>query len=71
MFGVPVATPVTIPETEPTIANDVLILLHVPLPVASLKVTDEFTQILPPAPAIGDGNGLAVNVEVTEQPGVP
>ncbi len=37
-MAVPAATPVTIPEPVPTVAIPLLLLLHVPLLVASLSV---------------------------------
>jgi hypothetical protein len=69
MLGVPELTPVTIPVAVITVANDVLLLLHVPAE-ASLKVSFELTQTLP-APIIDEGTGLTVKVDVTEHPGVP
>ena len=66
MFVVPAATPFTIPESKPTVAVPVLLLLHVP-PTASLSV------IFDPAhtfivPVIAAGNGLTVITALTIQP---
>ena len=41
MMVVPVETPVTIPVTEPMVATEVLVLLHVPPANPSLNVTTE------------------------------
>lgn len=63
------ATPVTTPEPEPTVAADVLLLLHAPLNVPSVRVDEDPKQI-PEAPVIASGSGLTVTVVVAvlEQP---
>lgn len=67
MVGVPVPTPVTIPELVPAVACEVLLLLHVPPEVPSLNV------IVAPmhtadAPVIAAGDGLTVIVAALTQP---
>ena len=42
---VPCATPVTIPVARPTVACATALLLHVPAPVASLRVIVDPTHI--------------------------
>jgi hypothetical protein len=54
MVAVPVATPVTTPVPEPTVATDVLLLLHVPPEVASLNVLVEPPAHTLAVPDIGD-----------------
>ena len=63
----PEDTPVTIPVVEPTVAIATLLLLHVPLPVASLKGSVEPTDT-PTPPEMGVGEGFAVMVKVAIQP---
>jgi hypothetical protein len=63
---VPVATPATIPEDEPTVATVVALLLQVP-PAASLSVMVEPTHTAP-GPAIADGTALTVIRLVSRQP---
>ena len=43
----PDATPVTTPVDKPTVACAVVLLLHVPVPVVSLSVKVDPTQIVP------------------------
>ena len=63
----PAVAPVTVPEEEPTEAF-ALLLVHVPLPVESLKVVvnPEQTFIVP---VIVAGKGLTVTLAITLQPG--
>ena len=63
----PGETPVTIPVTEPIVATDVTLLLHVPPGVAQLKFVVEPTQVAP-GPVIAAGSGLTVIVVVAIQP---
>ena len=62
----PAETPVTTPVETPTVAIDVLPLVHVPPPVAS-----ESVMVLPTAtlvnPVIAAGRGLTVKMVVTEE----
>ena len=63
MTAVPADAPVTTPDEE-TVATPVLLLAHVPPPVASLS------SVLKPwqaeaVPVIGDGNAVTVSVRVT------
>jgi hypothetical protein len=66
VLAVTTIPPVTIPVVDPTVATDVLLLLHVP-PPASLNevVIPEHTLS---APSIAVGNGLTVNTAVAIQP---
>jgi hypothetical protein len=59
----PVAMPETMPEEEPMVAIDVLPLLHVPLVVASVKVTVE-PRHTPIGPAMAAGSGFTVTTVV-------
>ena len=47
MVAKPVVTAVTKPVVEPTVATDVLLLVHVPPEVAELKVVDSPISIVP------------------------
>ena len=53
----PEATPLTVPETGRTVANVLLLLVHIPPAVASVKVEDPPTQALV-VPVIPAGTGL-------------
>ena len=66
MVELPAVMPATVPDV-PTVAF-ALLLLHVPLPVASLNVVDEPAQTLI-VPVIAAGNGFTVTAAVTLQPG--
>lgn len=63
-MAVPAETPVTIP-VEPTVATDVLPLLHVPPLVASLRVVTSPAQTTI-VPVIDEGAGLTVILCVTK-----
>ena len=63
----PVATPVTIPDDVPTVAIPVLLLLHVPPLVASLRVVVKPMQTVA-VPLTDAGNGLTVTTTVATQP---
>jgi hypothetical protein len=67
MFVVPAVTPETIPDIAPTVATDVVPLLHTPPEVASdkLVVAPEHTLL---APEIAAGNGFTVTIVVAVQP---
>jgi len=62
MTEVPLETPVTMPVDEPTVAIDVLPLLHVPPPVP-VKIIVEPTHTLP-GPVIAPGLALTVIIPV-------
>lgn len=66
MIAVPPDIPVTIPEEDPTVAIEVLLLLHVPVPGPSVRLVVKPTQRTG-APVIADGNGLTVTVAYTGQ----
>ena len=57
---VPGAIPVATPDDEPMVPMAVLLLLHSPPGLASLKMNDEPTQMYG-APVIAAGGGLTVN----------
>ena len=64
---VPDATPVITPVEEPMVAIVVTPLVHVPPPVASLRVVVKPAQTVA-IPVIDDGNGLTVTITVAKQP---
>ena len=64
---VPDATPVTTPVEGLTVAIVEVLLVHVPLPVASLNVVVKPTQTVS-VPVIDAGNGLTVTTLVAIQP---
>ena len=66
IVDVPGTFPVTTPVDEPIVATVVLLLVQVPVPVASLNVVDvpEQTDVLPEIPA----SGLTVIAAVAIQP---
>lgn len=67
--GVPVAMPETTPEEEPTLASEVLLLVHVPPGKASPKAVVEPTHTLV-VPVIADGVWLTVIVFVDVHPAI-
>ena len=67
IVALPVVIPVAIPVVAPTLTTDVLLLLHVPGPEASVKDEASPEQILV-APEITAGNGLTVIKVATEHP---
>src|ERR1035437_9147041 len=69
IVDVPAATPVTTPVPE-TVAFAVLLLLHTPPAVASLKVVVEPLQTLV-APAIAAGEGVIVTTTLPSVPQQP
>ncbi len=58
--------PVTTPVPEPTVAAEVLLLLHTPLAEASVSVIVDPTQTSI-APKIAAGDGYTVTVIVVKQ----
>jgi hypothetical protein len=68
MVAVPTATPVTIPEVEPTVAIDEVLLVQLPDPpeFASVVITPVHTVIVPVLVAPGDA--FTVNEAVTKHP---
>ena len=67
MVSDPAATPVTIPVEAPTVANAVLLLVQVEVPVASVSVVVKPTHTLF-EPPIEAGNGLTVTITELRQP---
>ena len=63
----PEETPLTTPVPDTTVATELVELLHVPLPVASLKVVVEPTQTVV-LPVILAGKGLTVKDVLVKQP---
>lgn len=63
----PAEIPETIPEVDPIVAIDVLLLVHVPPVDASdsVVILPTHTAIVP---VIAAGNGLTVNANVVKQP---
>lgn len=66
-MGVPDATPVTMPDEEPTVARATLLLLQVPPVVGSLRVVVCPTHTFV-VPVIAPGAPFTVNGFVTIQP---
>ena len=66
MIAEPAVAPVTTPVVDTTVAIEVLLQLHVPLP-ASLNVVDKPAQTVV-FPIIAFGKGLTVTVLVVIQP---
>ena len=67
MTSVPLATPVTVPDKEPTVAIPEDVALQVPPVEASDKVIDEPGQ-MGAEPAMGPGAPVTTNVFVVTQP---
>ena len=68
MVAVPGPSPVIMPLSEPIVATDVLLLLHVPPPDAGSKsVAVEAWQIVV-VPDMAEANALTVTVTCTLQP---
>jgi hypothetical protein len=67
MTEVPAATPHAVPAELPMVATDVLLLLHVPPAVASLRVVQVPAHMVV-VPMIAAGNGLTVATIVVVQP---
>ena len=63
MVVVPADIPVTIPEMLPMVATVVMLLVHVPPLVASVKAAVDPTQVVS-IPVIPEGSGLMVTVIV-------
>jgi hypothetical protein len=66
MTVVPVVTPLTMPDDEPTVATVVLLLIQVPPAVASVTVIVEPAHTLV-GPLIAAGAGLTVTTAVARQ----
>ena len=64
--AIPPDTPVTIPEAEPMVAINVLLIAQLPGPAASVNVPVEPTHTFV-APDIGAGAGATVTIKVAEQ----
>jgi hypothetical protein len=60
---VPSVKPETIPEEDPIVATDVLLLIHVPLGVTSVSATVE-PKHTPVGPPIAAGSGFTVTTAV-------
>ena len=67
MLGMPVATPVTTPVPEPTVAKAGLLLLHTPPAGVLLRLTEDVVHTLV-VPVIAEGVALIVAVIVVKQP---
>ena len=67
IVGLPEATPVMMPDAEPIVAKDVLLLTHVPPVGNELKVVDESTHT-GTFPEITPGLALTVRTAVAVQP---
>ena len=67
MVAVPGVTPVTIPLSEPIVAEE-LLLLHRPPVIISLKVNVPPTHTLAGPPVIAAGMGFTVIVFIAAQP---
>ena len=68
MTVAPGATAVTFPELEPMVAKLVLLLLHEPPPVASLRVTEEVPAQAVDGPEIVAGKGFTVTTVFATHP---
>ena len=64
----PADIPVTIPVPDPTVATDVLLLVHIPPPEASVKADVDPMQYTDVVPPIGAGKAFTVNIVVAIQP---
>ena len=66
IFAAPEATPVTMPEVEPTVAIPVLLLLHVPpvVPSPNVVVAPTHAEVLP----VIASNGVTVTIIEALQP---
>ena len=67
MFAVPAVTPLTIPFDEPTVATDVLELVHTPPVVASVKVVVPLVPTVV-VPMMDTGIAFTVTTVVTVLP---
>jgi hypothetical protein len=64
---VPIVMPHAVPEEEPIVATDVLLLVHMPPGTASVNAV-QLPAHTPVAPVMGDGEAKTVTVVVTVQP---
>jgi hypothetical protein len=62
---VPADTPTTLPLVDPTVATEVLLLVHVPPEVRSVSVLEDPTQTLV-VPAMAAGSAFTVTGAVTK-----
>jgi hypothetical protein len=67
MFAVPTFVPVTIPVLMPTLALDELLLVHVPVPAALLRVVVAVLHTLA-VPLLAPGIAFTVTDAVDAQP---
>ena len=67
MIVVPVATPVTVPDSEPMVAAAILLLLQAPPPTASPSVVVSLAHTVV-VPVMAVGERLTVTVVVALQP---
>src|SRR5437763_776971 len=67
MTAVPASTPVTTPLDDPIVATAVVLLIHVPPAIASVKLVVDPVQTSS-EPAIAAGNGFTVKTAVALQP---
>jgi hypothetical protein len=67
MFAVPTFVPVTIPVLMPTLAVEELLLLHVPVPAALLRVVVAVLHMLA-VPLLAPGIAFTVTCAVDAQP---
>ena len=63
----PDTKPETIPVPDPTVAIEILLLLHVPPEVTSLNIVVKPVQTFV-TPVIADGDELTVIIEIVRQP---
>ena len=68
MVAVPELMPVTMPVPEPIVAISVLLLVHTPPGVESVRAMAVPTQRIVAGPVIADGAAVTVIVLVTLQP---
>jgi hypothetical protein len=64
---VPVVIPLTMPEVDPTVATEVVLLVHVPPGVASVSVIVDPAQTLV-GPPMAAGVALTVTIVVARHP---
>jgi hypothetical protein len=67
MVTVPAPTPVTTPDVLPTVANPVLLLVHIPPGTVLVRVVDAPWQT-DVAPPIAAGNGVTDILKVAALP---
>jgi hypothetical protein len=67
IFTVPADNPVTIPVADPTVATEVLPLIHVPPPTSVSVVVDPTQMLTAPGGDIAEGFAFTVTVDVVVQ----